>query len=62
MNKNQHPRDALCSTFQPKGTTLTILAQIFSKIDSAFEIQKANVGIRIGIIEIPYVPIFKKNE
>ena len=26
-----------------------------------FKIQKANVGIRISILEIPYVPIFRQN-
>ena len=31
-------------------------------MDFSFEIQKTNVGIRIAILEIPCVPIFRQNE
>ena len=40
---------------------MTFLAQIFPKRKLRFEIQKTNVGIRISILEIPCVPIFRQN-
>ena len=38
--------------------TLTFLPHICPKMDLGFEIWKTNVGIRIGILHIPYGPIF----
>ena len=61
QNKNQHLRDFLCASFQPNWTTLTFLVQIVPKMNLGLEIQKNNVGIRISIIKMPYVPIFRKN-
>ena len=49
----------MCPNFQLKRTTLTFLAQIFPKRRLGFEIQKTNIGIRISILEIPCVPIFR---
>ena len=40
---------------------MTFLAQICPKRKLGFEIQKTNVGIRISILEIPCVPIFRQN-
>ena len=60
-NKNQHPQDTMCANFQAKRTTSSFLAQICPKMDSGLEIQKTNVGIRISILEIPCVPIFRQN-
>ena len=51
----------MCANFQLKKTTLTFLAQICLKRKLGFEIQKTNVGIRISILEIPCVPIFRQN-
>ena len=51
----------MCVNFQLKRTTLTFLAQICPKRKLGFEIQKTNVGIRISILEIPCVPIFRQN-
>ena len=47
--------------FQAKRTTLTFLTQIFQKIGLGLEIQKNNVGIRISILEIRCIPIFRQN-
>ena len=46
--------------FQAKRTTLTFLAQISPRMDLGLEIQKTNAGIRISILEIPCVPIFRQ--
>ena len=51
----------MCTSFQTKWTILTFLAQICPKMDSGWEIQKTNVGIRISIVQMPCVPIFRKN-
>ena len=59
---NKHPRDTMCANFQAKQTNLTFLAQICPKMDFWLEIHKTNAGIRISIIEIPCVTIFKQNE
>ena len=40
---------------------MTFLAQICPKRKRGFEIQKTNVKIRISILEIPCVPIFRQN-
>ena len=60
-NKNQHHRDTLCTNFQPNWTTLTFLAQIWPKMDLGSIIQKTNVGIRISIVKMSRLPIFRKN-
>ena len=52
----------MSANFQLKQTTLTFLAQICPKRKLGSEIQKTNVGIRISIFEIPYVPILRQNE
>ena len=59
--RNLHFQDAMCANFQLKRTTVTFLAQIFPKRKLGFKIQKTNVGIRMSILEIPYVPIFRQN-
>ena len=51
----------MCANFQLKQTTLNHLAQTCPKRKLGFQIQKANVGIRISILEIPCVPIFRQN-
>ena len=51
----------LCADFQLKRITLTFLAQICPKRKLELEIQKTNVGMRINMLEIPCVPIFRKN-
>ena len=51
----------MCTNFQATRTTLTFLVQICFKMDLRLEIQKANVGIRISIVKMPCVPIFRKN-
>ena len=40
---------------------MTFLVQICPKRKLGFEIQETNVGIRISILEIPCVPIFRQN-
>ena len=40
---------------------MTFLAQICPKRKLRFEIQETNVGIRISILEIQCVPIFRQN-
>ena len=47
------------TNFWTKQTTLTFLAQTCPEKKLGFEIQKINVGIRISILEIPCVPIFR---
>ena len=54
-------QDTMCVNFRLKQITLTFLAQICPKRKLGFEIQKTNVGIRISILEIPCVPIFRQN-
>ena len=50
----------MCANFQAKQTALTFLAQICPKMDLGLQIQKTNVGIKISILEIPCVPIFRQ--
>ena len=40
---------------------MTFLAEIFPRRKLGFEIQKTNVGIRMSILEIPCIPIFRQN-
>ena len=61
LDRNLHFQDTMCANFQLKRTTLTFLAQIFPKRRLGFEIQKTNIGIRISILKIPFVPIFRQN-
>ena len=58
---NLHFQDTMCANFQLKRTTLTFLAQICPKRNLRFEIQKTNVGIRISMLDIPCVPVFRQN-
>ena len=51
----------MSAKFQAKQTTLPFLAQICPKRNLELEIHKTNVGIRISILEIPFVPIFRQN-
>ena len=48
--------------FQSQWTTLIFSTQIWPKMNLGFEIQKTNIEIRISILEIPCVPIFRQNE
>ena len=59
--RNLHFQDTMCTNFQFKRATLTFLAQICPKRKLGFEIQETNVGIRISILEIQWVPIFRQN-
>ena len=49
------------ANIQKKRRTLTFLNQICPRIDWGFEIQKTNAGIRINIVGIPCVAIFRQN-
>ena len=51
----------MCTNFQLKWTTLTFLTQICPKRKLGFEIRETNVGMRISILEIPCVRIFRQN-
>ena len=62
QNKNQHSQDTMCANFQAKWTTLTFLAQISPKIDLGLEIQKNNAQMRISILEISCMQIFRQNK
>ena len=59
--RNLDLQDTMSVNFQLKRTTLTFLVQICPKRKLGFEIQKTNVGIRISIFEIPFVPILRQN-
>ena len=54
-------RACVCG-FQAKQKALTFSAQICPTMDIGLETQKTNVGIRINILEILYMPIFRQNE
>ena len=45
-----------------KRKTLNFLLKICPKMDFGLEMQVTNVGIRINILDIPFVPIFKKKK
>ena len=49
------------ANFQAERTTLPFLAQICLKGNLELEIHKTNVAIRISILEILCVPIFRQN-
>ena len=51
-----------CANTSDEIDSFTSWAQLFSKMDLGLEIQKKNVGIKISILEIPYVPTFSQNE
>ena len=61
MQESRIPQDTMYVTFQTKQTTLTFLAQTCPNISLGFEIQKTNVRIRISILQIPGVPVFRLN-
>ena len=52
----------VCANFQAKQTALAFSAQICPKMDLGLAIQKNIIGIRISILDIPFVPIFSQNE
>ena len=58
--QNQHLQDTMCDNFRRKQTALISLVQICSKTDLGLEIQKNNVRIKISILEISCVPIFRQ--
>ena len=61
-NNNQHPWDTISANFCVNQTTLTFLAQICPKMNLGLQLQKTNVGIRISILQIPGVPIFRQDK
>ena len=48
------------TNFQAKQTSLTFLTQICPKMNFGLEIQKTNVLIRINVLQILILPIFKQ--
>ena len=52
----------MCADFPAKKRTLTFLAQIFPEMNFCLKILKTNVRIRISILEIPCVSIFRQNK
>ena len=50
-----------CVTKLDETSNSTSWAKFCPKMDLGFEIQKANAEIRISILEIPCVPIFRQN-
>ena len=61
VNKNHHPRDTMCASFQAKQTILTFMTQICPKKNLGLETHRTNVGIRMIILEILCVPIFRQS-
>ena len=51
----------MCTNFEAKRSTLTFLAQVCPIMDLGWEIRKTNLGIRISIVKMPCMPIFRKN-
>ena len=47
---------------QNKQLQLGLSVQVCAKIDLELEIQKTNIVIRISIVKMPCMPIFRKNE
>ena len=71
--KNQHPRDTACVSvcacvcvcvFQFSGKTdnFDFFGPNCPNMDLGLEIQKTNVTIRISILEITCIPIFRQSE
>ena len=60
FNQNFETRSRLRKDFYIMGHQFK-MAQICPKRKLGFEIQKTNVGIRISILQIPCVPIFRQN-
>ena len=52
----------MCANFKVKRKILSFLTQICPEMDFWLEILKTNIEIRIDILEIPCVPIFRQNE
>ena len=50
-----------CANTSDETGSFTSWAKLFSKMDLGLEIQKKNVGIKISILEILYVPILSQN-
>ena len=53
---NQHPRDTLCNYIRQNRQF-----HFLGLMDLGFKIQKTNFGVRICILEIPCVPIFRQS-
>ena len=51
----------MCVNFKANQTALTFFGPSLYKRNLELKIQKTNVGIRISILEIPCVPIFRQN-
>ena len=56
------PRFHVCQFLVKTDNFDFFLAQICPKGKLGFQIQKTNIGIKISIFEIPYVPILKQKE
>ena len=52
----------VCANFQAKQTTLNFSAEICPKMDLGSAIQKAIIGTRISILDLPCVPILSQNK
>ena len=61
-SKSAPSRDHVCKFLGQTDNFDFFLAQICPKIHLGLEIQKTNVGIRISILEISCVPIFRQNK
>ena len=61
LEKESASHHTLSVHFQAKQTTLTFLVQICPKMDLGLEIQKTNIRIRLIILEILCVSIFRQN-
>ena len=59
---NQHLQDAMYANYQVKQTTLTFWAQICPKMYLGLETHKTNAEIRMIILEILCVSIFRQTE
>ena len=54
-------KDTMCAIFQTKQTTSIFSVQISPKTNLGLGIPETNVGLRISILEIPCVPIFRRD-
>ena len=50
----------LCANFQAKRTTLYFSNQICPEMELGLEIQKANIWMKVNVLEILCVPIFRQ--